>query len=133
MITKKFEEVAAAFPSNIAIKTGNKTITYNRLNTCANDIARAIAERLKIVENQARDHEKNGDQTGKQRVALLFEHGIEMIIAVLAALKAKTVYVPLDVTYPTKRLSYMLEDSDSALILTNNESLPLAGELAAEN
>jgi len=60
----------------------------------------------------------------------LFEHGADMIIGLIAALKANMVYVPLDRTYSGNRLAYMLQNSESALILTNTNNLPLAQRLA---
>ena len=46
-----------------------------------------------------------GDE--QQQAALLFEHGVDMIAAVIGALKACKTYVPLDISYPVKRLLYI--------------------------
>ncbi|UCH95958.1 MAG: amino acid adenylation domain-containing protein, partial [Candidatus Aminicenantes bacterium] len=117
MLIKKFEEKVEAFSERIAIKMEVETFTYRQLNQYANQVAAQIT---------ASDGLSN---KGKQ-AALLFEHGADMIIGLIAALKANMVYVPLDRTYPENRLAYMLEDSEAVLILTNTNNLPLAQRLA---
>ena len=52
------------------------------------------------------------------RVAILMESSIEMIVALLGVLKAGGAYVPLDPHYPHERLRWMLSDSGSSLVLT---------------
>ena len=64
-----------------------------------------------------------------QTVALLFEHGIDMIVGILGTLKSGKVYVPLDPGYPVERLDYMLEDSGARLIITNEKNYNLAIQL----
>ncbi|RCK09746.1 hypothetical protein DT075_33380 [Bacillus licheniformis] len=44
-------------------------------------------------------------------VALLFRRSPEMVIAILAVLKAGGAYLPIDPEYPEARIQYMLEDS----------------------
>src|SRR5262249_11687692 len=56
------------------------------------------------------------------RVAICVERGVEMVVALLATLKAGGAYVPLDPAYPPERLSYMLEDSAPAVLITNGEA-----------
>ena len=122
MIIKKFQEQTAAAPDNIAIKTGNRIITYSELNTYGSQLANAI-----ITKNG-----NGGGESDYQRVSLLFEHGVDMIIGVIGTLKAGKAYIPLDIDYPEKRLGYMLEDSQSHLILTNTANVPLARRLTEQ-
>ncbi|MCP5052761.1 MAG: amino acid adenylation domain-containing protein, partial [bacterium] len=123
MIIEKFIEQVEAFPTKIAVKTGNRTITYSELSAYANQVAHAITK-------GDRDREETGGSR-YQAVSLFFEHGADMIIGVLGALMAGKTYVPLDITYPSKRLLYMLEHSDSYLLLTNRGNLQTAAQLAA--
>jgi amino acid adenylation domain-containing protein len=123
MIIEKFQQQVEAFPDKIAIKAGNRTINYSELNTYANQVAHAITA-------GDRDRDKTGNNT-YAGVSLLFEHGADMIIGVMSVLKAGKIYVPLDVAYPSKRLLYMLENSESYLILTNESNLEVATQLAA--
>lgn len=62
-------------------------------------------------------------------IALLFEHGTDMITGLLGAVKAGKTYVPLDPAYPLKRLTAMLEDSGACLLVTNAQNKTLATRL----
>ncbi len=123
MIIEKFEEQVQAFPAKIAVKAGNRTITYSELNSYANQVASAI-----MAGDQDRDTTAHNPY---QKVSLLFEHGADMIIGVIGALKAGKTYVPLDTAYPLKRLLYMLDNSESYLILTNQANILTAKQLTA--
>ncbi|HLP61076.1 MAG TPA: amino acid adenylation domain-containing protein, partial [Candidatus Deferrimicrobium sp.] len=115
MITSKFKEIVARFPGQIAVKTGGQSLTYTELNFRAGKVARAIAQ----IENAK-----------KQQIALLFDYGSDMIVGLLGVLEAGKTYVPLDASYPGKRLLYILENSQTYLILTDKQNLPLAQELS---
>lgn len=119
MIIKKFEELVEKYPGRTALKAEGNELTYSELNRCANRLAVKIKDRDSITFPGKK----------KQIISLLFEHGTDMIVAVLAALKANSVYVPLDVAYPLNRLAYMLENSESYLMVTNTKNLFLAEKL----
>ena len=55
-------------------------------------------------------------------MAICLERSLEMVVALLATLKAGAAYVPLDPDYPAERLAYMLEDSEPAVMLTHPRS-----------
>ncbi|HEX8355631.1 MAG TPA: condensation domain-containing protein, partial [Pyrinomonadaceae bacterium] len=52
------------------------------------------------------------------RVAIFMSRSVEMVVSILGVLKAGGCYVPLDPEYPLGRLSFMLEDSGAAVVLT---------------
>lgn len=116
MIIKKFEEQVERHFNSTALKKAGRIVTYGQLNANADRIAHAITS-ITSMPGQS------------EQVALLFEHGIDMVIAIIATLKANKTYVPLDVHYPHKRLLYILENSQTSLILTNQQNEPLAHEL----
>jgi amino acid adenylation domain-containing protein len=116
MLIKKFEEQVEKFPHKPAVITGNSILTYKALNRCANRLAHKI---LKI---------KTGSEKN-QIAGLLFEHSAQMITGVIGTLKAGLIYLPLDITYPANRLVYMLEDSESSLVITDNNNLSRAEKL----
>src|SRR5579859_318747 len=59
-------------------------------------------------------------------VGLCLERSCEMVIGIIAILKAGGVYVPLDPRYPEDRLQYMMQDAGVSLVLTTEE---IAGRL----
>ncbi|UCH95246.1 MAG: amino acid adenylation domain-containing protein, partial [Candidatus Aminicenantes bacterium] len=69
------------------------------------------------------------NQSHWQAVALLFAHGVEMIIGLMGTVMSGKTYVPLDPDYPRERLEYILEDSEARLIVTDSPHYPLADAL----
>lgn len=108
-----FESQVANTPDAIAVEDGERKLTYSELNCRANRLARYLQSVGVVPE---------------QRVALCMERSIEMIVGVLAILKAGGVYVPLEPSYPAARLEYMLEDAAPCLLLTQHS---LRGVVAA--
>ncbi len=114
-IPARFEQQVRLYPQNIAVRTKNHTWTYETLDRIADQLAQTILA-------------KGNSQA--ERVGLIFEHDAPMIAAILGALKAGKIYVPLDPSYPKERLSYILEDSQANLMLVDNTTQPLAQEVS---
>jgi amino acid adenylation domain-containing protein len=114
-IPDRFEKIVRQYPERLAIKMGDRPLSYGTLNMLANRIAHAILRER---------------SPGGEPVALLFEHGVTAIAAILAVIKTGKIYVALDVSFPKARLGEMLEEADAALIVTNTESLYLAEQVA---
>lgn len=103
-----FEEQAAASPAADALIFGAATWTYAALNTAANRLAaRLIAQ---------------GVRPGEP-VAVLLERSPDFVITVLAILKAGALYLPLDADYPIARISYILDDSRTAFLVSRTPLL----------
>ena len=117
-IPARFEQQVARFSDRLALKNEGHEHTYCELNTAANRVAHAILAHM---------HE------GEHPVAVLLETSAELITATLGMWKAGKFYVPLNTSYPSARISYMLEDSGARLIVTNNKHLSLAVDLAQDN
>lgn len=115
-ISNRFEKIVREHPDRIAVKTKSHTLSYSELNKYANRIGRTVLMKLGKQENT---------------VSLLFGHGALMIAAIFGVLKAGKMYVPLDSSFPRARLEYILEDSQTKLIVTDNEHLSLARKLAS--
>ncbi|MFQ5683991.1 MAG: amino acid adenylation domain-containing protein, partial [Candidatus Binatia bacterium] len=116
-VPERFEQMVRLYPNRIAVKTRSHELTYEELNQMANCVARAIlAQRGK----------------GNEPIALLLEHDVAMITAILAALKAGKIYVPLDPSYPLAWITSMLEDAQPGLILTNTKHRAFAQALAQQ-
>jgi amino acid adenylation domain-containing protein len=116
-IPARFEKLVHKFPDRVAIKTQNEAFTYDELNKYANRMA------YKIL---------NGCGEGNRPLAILMEHGADVLAAILAVLKAGKLYVPLDPTYPVERLRYMLQDAQPELILAHHRTVTLAHEIGGQ-
>ncbi|MFT3761943.1 MAG: amino acid adenylation domain-containing protein [Pseudoxanthomonas sp.] len=97
------EAQVRATPEAVAIVDGAHRLTYAELNRRANRLAHHLCD-LGVRPDD--------------RVALYLPRSLEMVVGVLAALKAGAAYVPLDPTYPVDRLGFTLSDSRPAALLT---------------
>ncbi|HLP46771.1 MAG TPA: condensation domain-containing protein [Candidatus Kapabacteria bacterium] len=130
MIIKKFIEQVERFYEKTAIKKGDKELSYGQLNEYSDKIARGIADAAGVTVTGGQILPgKEHQQQEIQQVALLFEHGIDMIAALLGVLKTCKAYVPLDIFYPLKRQLYIVENAGIQLLLTNNVNFQKAQEL----
>ncbi|MDB6124520.1 MAG: hypothetical protein JWQ71_3513 [Pedosphaera sp.] len=102
-IQQLFEEQTAQTPTAIAIKFGEKQLTYGELNGRANQLAHFLR--------------KAGIKRGEV-VGLFIERSLEMVIGLLGILKAGGAYASLDPASPQERLSFMLEDLRATVVLT---------------
>ena len=103
---KIFEYKAATRPDATAVVYGSEELSYGELNRRANRLAH---------------HLRSLGVGPDSRVGLCLERSIEMVIGLLGVLKAGAAYVPLDPQYPTQRLSFMLDDSGVAVVLTQKQ------------
>jgi amino acid adenylation domain-containing protein len=114
-IHELFEEQVKRTPESPAVKDAESCLTYEEFNRRANRLARYI---------------RSLGVTSEDLVGVCLKRGTQMLAAVLGVLKAGAAYVPLDPTYPAERISWMLQDSAVALVLTQSElldRLPLTG------
>ncbi|KAF6583537.1 non-ribosomal peptide synthetase [Paenibacillus sp. EKM211P] len=101
-IHELFEIQAKQVPQQVAVVSGPNSLTYEKLNEKANRLAHFLR--------------KQGIRT-EQTVGIVAERSIEMIVGMLAILKAGGVYVPIDSDYPDERVRYLLEDSETKILL----------------
>ncbi|KAE8559669.1 non-ribosomal peptide synthetase [Paenibacillus polymyxa] len=101
-IHELFEMQAKQVPHQVAVVSGQDSLTYGELNEKANRLAHSLR--------------KQGIHT-EQTVGIIAERSIEMIVGMLAILKAGGVYVPIDSEYPDERVRYLLEDSGAEILL----------------
>ncbi|MEN1970683.1 amino acid adenylation domain-containing protein, partial [Lentibacillus sp. N15] len=101
-----FEEQAEKDPNQVAVVFKEKQLTYKELNEQANRLARILREQ--------------GVKT-EDRVGLLMERSLDMIVGMLGILKAGGAYLPIDPAYPAERIDYMLEDSGSRIVLSQTK------------
>lgn len=94
---------AAFTPDAIALVDDERWISYQKLNQRANQLAHYL--------------QAQGVHPGIL-VGICMERSLDLVVGMLAILKAGGAYVPFDPTYPLDRLSYMLEDSQVPILLT---------------
>lgn len=103
-----FEEQVDRVPERIALVYEEHQLTYDRLNRCANQLA---------------DHLQQRGVGPEVLVGLCMERSLEMAVGLLAILKARGAYLPLDPGYPRERLEFMLRDSQAWVLLTRSDVL----------
>lgn len=104
-IQQIFEAQAAKTPDRAAVSCESERLTYAELNNKAN----RVAERL-----------RGKGVVPDERVAILAERSVDMIVGMLAILKSGGCYVPIDPDYPADRIQYMLSDSEAHFVLTHS-------------
>lgn len=110
-----FEEMASRTPDQIALVFGDQELTYAELNLKANQLARHLC---------------SAGVRSETVVAVCAERSLDLVIGLIAVLKAGGVYLPLDPAYPKERLTHMLEDAKPSIVLTHGvliDTLPQLG------
>ncbi|MGA4363393.1 non-ribosomal peptide synthase/polyketide synthase [Ralstonia nicotianae] len=99
-----FERQAAQTPEAIAVVFEAQSLTYAELNRRANRLAHGlIAQGIGPA----------------QFVGIALPRGLDLLVALLAVLKAGAAYLPLDPDYPQDRLAFMIEDAQPTLVITH--------------
>ncbi|MFB2976514.1 amino acid adenylation domain-containing protein [Microseira sp. BLCC-F43] len=102
-IHQLFEAQVERTPDAVAVIFEDKQLSYQELNQRANQLAHyliSLGVKPEVL------------------VGICVERSLEMLIALLAILKAGAAYVPLDPAYPQERIAYILEDAQISLLLT---------------
>ncbi|SFE91411.1 non-ribosomal peptide synthase domain TIGR01720/amino acid adenylation domain-containing protein [Chitinophaga sp. CF118] len=102
-----FEAQAAQTPDATALVYEGKVLTYRELNEQANQLANYLITL--------------GVKTDTL-VAVCIERSLEMIIGIIGIMKAGAAYVPIDITYPAHRISYILEDANADVIISSKST-----------
>ncbi|MED2933172.1 amino acid adenylation domain-containing protein [Bacillus wiedmannii] len=105
-IHQLFEEQVEKSPDQVALFSDGKTLTYRELNERANQLAFFLKEQ---------------GVTKEKIVAIKANHSLELVVAILAVLKAGGAYLPIDPNYPIERINFMLQDSGAVILLTDDE------------
>jgi len=98
------EAQAAKAPDKIAVESDSGSYSYAELVARAEDLAAHLVQ-IGVSEE---DH-----------VGIAVPRTAEMLVGVLGILRAGACYVPIDPTYPENRVRHMVEDSKTALVITD--------------
>ncbi len=101
-----FEAQAARTPDAVALVFEDRQLTYRELDERANQLAHHLRS-LGV-----------GTETF---VGICLERSIEMVVGLYGTMKAGAVYVPIDPTYPQDRLTFMLQDANTPVLLTQEK------------
>ncbi|NOI80256.1 amino acid adenylation domain-containing protein [Vibrio tubiashii] len=107
-------EKAQQLPEKVALKHGDKTLTYAELEAQSNLVADSLRQRKMSAEGI---------------VGVMMERGTDMLVAMLGIMKAGCAFLPLDPDYPAERISFMLEDSEAQQLLTQQHLMDKAQDL----
>ena len=110
-IPARFEKIVRMYPERVAVKTKTQTLSYSELNRAANRLARIILAR-------------RGE--GPEPVGLFLMDGAHVIMAHLAVLKAGKFSMSLDPLASLDRTRHLLNDSRTALVITDKSSSSIA-------
>ncbi|AOM39961.1 non-ribosomal peptide synthetase [Xenorhabdus hominickii] len=109
-----FERQVLKTPDSVAVRFGEQLLSYRELNRRANRLAHHI-------------HRYHHDGDKISSVGICLERSIDTVVAVIGVLKAGVTYVPIDLSYPTERQAYILNDSNVSVVISRDDiisSLP---------
>lgn len=101
-----FADTANQYALNLALKFDGTAYTYQTINNTANQYACFLLANDVCIED---------------RIAVVLDRSPQMLITLLAILKSGAAYLPLDPEYPKDRIEYMLNDSDTKLLITSKK------------
>ncbi|MCC5658371.1 amino acid adenylation domain-containing protein [Nostoc sp. XA010] len=102
-IHQLFEAQVERTPDAVAVVFENEQLTYRQLNQRANQLAHYL-QKLGVG--------------AEVLVEICVERSLEVVIGLLAILKAGSAYIPLDPAYPSERLAFILEDAQAPVLVT---------------
>ena len=105
-LAQLFEAQVEKTPDSPALRFEDTELTYRQLNQRANQLAHYLREQGVGPE---------------ERVGVLLERSVEMVVSLLGVLKAGGVYVPLDPENPSERLAAMIANAEPKVVLTKLE------------
>lgn len=107
-LSSLFEEQTTINPKEIAILMGDENLTYEQLNRRVNRLAHWLT--MQGVEHEV-------------PVAVAMRRSVSFVVTILAVIKAGGTYVPIEPSFPSDRIRFILEDSRSLLLLTDDLNL----------
>ena len=116
LVPARFEGQCERTPQGLALVCGDESITYRELDRRANQMAHYL---------------RGAGVAADQVVAIYFRRNIEMIVSMLAVLKAGGCYMPLDPQHPSERLRCMIADAGAAIVVCERALLDDLPESAA--
>jgi amino acid adenylation domain-containing protein/non-ribosomal peptide synthase protein (TIGR01720 family) len=95
-VHRRFAASVVAFPDELAVVDGERSLTYSELDRCSAALAA-----------QLREHGVGPEV----RVGLALPRSLELIVGMLGVLRAGGAYVPIDPRYPAERIELLVRDA----------------------
>lgn len=108
-VYRKFELMAEQFKSSNALIYDNQQVTYGDLIRKVNKLSHYLQTECDI---------KPGD-----RIGIYGARSSDLVTAILAIIKTRAVFVPVDISFPEERVKYIFSKSEVKLVLTDTESM----------
>ncbi len=108
-VHRAIERQAAATPDAPAATDRGRTLSYAQLDTASNRLARRLRE---------------GGAGPGEKVGILLERDVDLVVAVHAVLKSGAAYVPLHTGWPVERLTRVLDDAGVETVLSKAKVWP---------
>ncbi len=109
-VAELFEQQARRTPDAGALVCGARTWTYRELDAAANRLSRELRQRSLAPHT---------------RIVVSLDRSAELVVALLAVLKAGSTYVPLDPDYPRERLMHVIGNARPAAVLLRSTLAPI--------
>lgn len=103
-VVELIQRQVVSAPGNIAVIRGNDSLTYAQLDALSNQVAHWLVNVAGVRKGE--------------RVGVCFGRSLMLPTAVLGAVKAGAVYVPMDANYPAERLQFLLQDSAAVAMIS---------------
>jgi len=110
LLLDAFKRVVNETPTKIAVRAGMQSLTYAELDHCADTLSRRL---------------QRAGATPGSLVPVCLNRSTELLVALLAILKAGAAYVPLDPASPKHRITAILEDIQPRVLISEDSLLPL--------
>ncbi len=104
-VHEQFEFWVKNTPDQVALKFRDQSLTYQQLNSKSNQLAHYLLDQNIGPESH---------------VVVCVEPGFEIVLSLLAIFKVGATYIPLDPTYPVRRIEAILEDTTPTLLITKS-------------
>ncbi len=108
-----FKRRVRNIPNRVALRCESDVITYKDVDSLS----------TRLANNLIRHGVQPGDIVG-----ICHERSIDMVIAMLGVLKSGAGYLPLDPFYPLDRLDYIIQHSETKLVVTSDATKNLLGK-----
>jgi amino acid adenylation domain-containing protein len=106
-IHQLFEEQVKKTPNNIAARDAKNQLTYKELNERSNQLAHYLIQNYKLNKGAI--------------VGVCLERSVNLIVSLLGIMKTGAAYVPIDLSCPKDRISFILKDTRAVATITENK------------